>query len=157
MIILKLLWRVIVMTFGIALALGAATVFLGTAIGREALAHVRPDTVFSVFFDTVDAVIALGVVVKAGILPWLVFVLLAEGFAWRGLLVHLAAGAVLAIIGPFAAGSQPSSAALQVAAATGLIVALIYWLIAGRSAGNWWRPPAELPADAGQTPPPVRP
>jgi hypothetical protein len=95
------------------------------------------------------SVIAVGMALIAGtaIVPTLLIVALAEGFAWRSSLVYAALGCVIAIAlsyGVDFAGyvSQPGSDFAherEVLAAAGIAGGLVYWLFAGRNAGAWKR------------------
>jgi hypothetical protein len=83
-----------------------------------------------------------------GFLPVVMLIALAEYFKVRSLFVYAAAGALLLAFG--AAGSANSigeesidqapplvSRPMEIAAASGAVFGLVYWLIAGRSAGRW--------------------
>jgi hypothetical protein len=96
---------------------------------------------------------AVWVVVIAGaavigaiaLLPALLVIVLAEGFAWRSFVVYAAFGAALALAlfyGIDFAGyvGEPGSFLArerEVLAAAGIAGGLVYWLFAGRSAGAW--------------------
>jgi len=61
-------------------------------------------------------------------LPALLVIALAEGFAWRSILVYAALGGAP---GSYLARER------EVLAASGIAGGLVYWLIAGRKAGFW--------------------
>ena len=77
--------------------------------------------------------------------PALLVIALAEGFAWRSVLVYAVLGCVLALSLSsgldFAgyAGEPGSSLAREreVIAAAGIAGGFVYWLFAGRRAGGW--------------------
>ncbi|MGH6924040.1 MAG: hypothetical protein ACRED5_09900 [Propylenella sp.] len=77
----------------------------------------------------------------AGI-PALIMIVLAEVFGWRSLILHLLVGAGIGFVA-FLAGPGGESAAppgqLQLGAAAGAVAGFVYWLIAGRSAGQYRR------------------
>ncbi len=93
------------------------------------------------------SVVAVGAAVIGVIatLPTLLVVALAEGFAWRSILVYAALGGVLALVlcyGLDFAGyvGEPDSYLArerEVLAAAGIAGGLVYWLFAGRKAGSW--------------------
>jgi len=93
------------------------------------------------------AVILLGTVVIAGIafLPALLVIVLAEGFAWRSVLVYGALGGALALglrygldfAGYVGAPGREFAREREVMAAAGIAGGLVYWLVAGRRAGAW--------------------
>jgi hypothetical protein len=92
-------------------------------------------------------VVVIGAAVIAGIamLPSLVIVVLAEGFAWRSSLVYAALGGALALslgYGLDFAGyvGDPGRYFIhdrEVFAAAGIAGGFVYWLFAGRRAGSW--------------------
>jgi hypothetical protein len=93
------------------------------------------------------SVVAVGAAVIATIamLPALLVIALAEGFAWRSSLVYAALGGVLALaLGyglDFAGYLGESDSYLarerEVLAAAGIAGGFVYWLFAGRRAGSW--------------------
>jgi hypothetical protein len=80
-------------------------------------------------------------------LPALLVIALAEGFAWRSVIVYGALGGVLALALTYGIdfakhiGGVDSNLAheRQVLAASGIAGGLVYWLFAGRKAGAWKR------------------
>ena len=93
------------------------------------------------------SVVAIGAVLIAtlAMLPALLVIALAEGFAWRSILVYAALGGVLGLAlryGLDFAGyiGEPDSYLArerEVIAAAGIAGGLVYWLFAGRKAGFW--------------------
>jgi len=93
------------------------------------------------------SVVAVGAAVigTVAMLPTLLVIALAEGFAWRSILVYGVLGGVLALAlsyGVDFAGyvGEPDShlaRGREVLAAAGIAGGLVYWLFAGRSAGAW--------------------
>ena len=76
------------------------------------------------------SVVGVGAVFIGAIamLPALLVIALAEGFAWRSILVYAALGGAP---GSYLARER------EVLAASGIAGGLVYWLIAGRKAGFW--------------------
>jgi len=93
------------------------------------------------------AVIAVGAALIGGValLPTLLVIALAEGFAWRSSLVYAALGGALALALGFGLdlGGHVGERAgaldheREVFAAAGIAGGFVYWLFAGRSAGAW--------------------
>jgi hypothetical protein len=91
------------------------------------------------------AVVGAAMIAMIAMLPALLVIALAEGFAWRSSLVYAALGGVLALSFSFGldfAGSlgEPSSylpREREVLAAAGIAGGFVYWLFAGRKAGVW--------------------
>ena len=93
------------------------------------------------------AVVGVGAAVIAAIamLPSLLVIALAEGFAWRSIVVYGAVGGILALAlcygidfarylgGPDSALARPR----ELLAASGIAGGLVYWAFAGRKAGSW--------------------
>jgi hypothetical protein len=79
------------------------------------------------------------------VMPALLVIALAEGFAWRSSLVYAALGGALALslsYGLDFAGyvGDPNSTLArerEVLAAAGIAGGFVYWLFAGRKAGSW--------------------
>lgn len=93
------------------------------------------------------AVVGVGAAVIAAIamVPSLLVIALAEGFAWRSIVIYGAVGGILALAlcyGIDFAGylGDPESAwarPREVLAASGIAGGLVYWAFAGRRAGSW--------------------
>ena len=71
-------------------------------------------------------------------LPAFLVIALAEGFAWRSIVLYGALGGVLALAlgNVFGAAGSPVHQQ-EVLAASGIAGGLVYWLFAGRKAGAW--------------------
>jgi hypothetical protein len=95
------------------------------------------------------AVVGVGAAVIFGIaaLPSLLVIALAEGFAWRSIVLYGALGGVLALaltygidFAGYARGADGLLAhEREVLAASGIAGGLVYWAFAGRKAGLWTR------------------
>ncbi|TBW40080.1 hypothetical protein EYW49_05285 [Siculibacillus lacustris] len=72
---------------------------------------------------------------------WLAAGLIGEALGVRGLIVHLVAGAALAVAGVAATLPGIAAGGLQLAAAAGFVAGFVHWAIAGRSAGLTRRAP----------------
>jgi hypothetical protein len=87
--------------------------------------------------------VGAAIIAAIAVLPALLVIALAEGFAWRSILLYGALGGVLALsLGygiDFAGyiGSPDSTREREVFAASGIAGGLVYWLFAGRKAGSW--------------------
>ncbi|MDR3420328.1 MAG: hypothetical protein P4L80_03655 [Xanthobacteraceae bacterium] len=92
-------------------------------------------------------VVAVGAAIIGAVamLPTLLIVALAEGFAWRSVILYGALGGVLALALCYGMGfagyiGEPDSFLArerEVLAAAGIAGGLVYWLFAGRRAGAW--------------------
>ena len=136
--------RILMVIVGYMLACIAASIVLTigtltpewdqlTALGFQSVAFWSLVTVGTVLIATV------------AMLPALLVIVLAEGFAWRSILVYAALGGVLGLAlryGLDFAGyiGEPGSIVArerEVIAAAGIAGGLVYWLFAGRRAGLW--------------------
>lgn len=89
--------------------------------------------------------VAAAVIAGVAMLPALLVIALAEGFAWRSIVLYGALGGVLALtLGygiDFAAYlGEPDRLwrhERELVAASGIAGGLVYWLFAGRKAGAW--------------------
>jgi hypothetical protein len=78
-------------------------------------------------------------------MPALLVIALAEGFAWRSSLIYAALGGALALSLSFGLdfagyGGDPGGPLVrerEVLAAAGIAGGFVYWLLAGRKAGSW--------------------
>ncbi len=96
---------------------------------------------------TVWLVVAVGAAIIGTVAmpPTLLVIALAEGFAWRSVILYAALGGLLALAlcyGVDFAGTvgEPDSTLArerEVLAAAGIAGGLVYWLFAGRGAGSW--------------------
>lgn len=89
--------------------------------------------------------VSTAVIGAVAILPSFLIIALAEGFAWRSVVLYGALGGVLALALTygidFAGYARDPGGALaherEVLAASGIAGGLVYWLFAGRKAGTW--------------------
>lgn len=96
----------------------------------------------------------LGLVAQAGqigaaaLIPWAIFMVVTESLRWSSFLLHMATGAIagLALAQVWYGGDAP--AAIRTAMVVGgLAFFMVYWIVAGRSAGHWRRPPPSAPRE----------
>lgn len=102
-------------------------------VGRETL--VDPLALFYLALGFTAQAAQVG---SAALLPWGVFMVATEILGLSSVVLHAGAG----LLGGFAASrlayDTPAHLSVQTAlAVSGLAFALVYWLIAGRSAGRW--------------------
>ena len=79
--------------------------------------------------------------------PAAVVILVAESFSLRSVLVHAAAGGAIGLFCGYTLGfveyapqfriDTPFGTNFELMAAAGIAAGLVYWLIAGRTSGNW--------------------
>jgi hypothetical protein len=90
-------------------------------------------------------VVGAGAIAAIAMVPSLLVIALAEGFAWRSILIYGVLGGVLALslsYGLDFAGYVGDPASLlarerEVLAAAGIAGGFVYWVFAGRKAGSW--------------------
>ena len=92
------------------------------------------------------AIVAVGTPIIGAVaaLPTALVVTIAEGFAWRSVILYAALGGALALALSYGLDmpsiSQPDITITnerQLLAASGIAGGFVYWLFAGRSAGSW--------------------
>jgi hypothetical protein len=141
---MAIILRILAVVLGYVLACLAASLVL--TIGT--LTPDWPDlTSLGLPSAVVWSVVAVGAAIIGTIamLPTLLIIALAEGFAWRSIVVYAALGGLLALAlcyGVDFAGTlgEPGSTLArerEVLAAAGIAGGLVYWLFAGRRAGSW--------------------
>lgn len=72
--------------------------------------------------------------------PAVIYGLITEGLSWRSLTVHVLGGGAIALYLLLVASNsaiQPPQQDIIITLAAGFVAGFTYWLIAGRSAGNW--------------------
>jgi hypothetical protein len=157
MLIAHLIGRAIVVALGFFLALAAASVAAVIALDRFGLFGTSPVAVERLIrlavdlFDYMTAGGGFRDLVRMTVGPFLVFAIVAEVFRIRSFVLHVVAGGVIAAV---VLGQSRLGATLPVGElilATGITGGLVYWIVAGSSAGLWRsRSPAER-----APPPPV--
>jgi len=110
----------------------------------------------------VDIVIGLGFVFVSGfaLLPAMIVALITEAFSIRGVLAYAVGGALVGLacylgLVPFDPETLHFEGIvrrhMEIMTGAGIVAGLVYWMIAGRTAGAWREPPRRLP------PPPPMP
>jgi hypothetical protein len=109
----------------------------------------------------INVVLGFGFIFLSGfaLLPALVVVLITEAFYIRSILAYAIGGAIVGAacylgLVPFDTETLKFDGIirrhLEIMTGAGIVAGLVYWLIAGRSAGAWRRPPPPL-----RKPPPM--
>jgi hypothetical protein len=115
--------------------------------------------------NAVNVVLGFGFIFLSGfaLLPALIVVLITEAFYVRGALTYAVGGAIVGCacylgLVPFDPTTLQFDGIvrrhLEIMTGAGIVAGLVYWLIAGRTAGAWrepprpLRPPPPLPADS---------
>lgn len=90
---------------------------------------------------------------RVALVPWAVFMVATEAFGWRSLVLHMAAGlaAGYGVMRAAYGATLPHASVQTVMMVAGLTFALVYWLLAGRSAGRWRMRAATVSSPASQT------
>ncbi|HEY2529530.1 MAG TPA: hypothetical protein VGJ20_16550 [Xanthobacteraceae bacterium] len=143
---MAILVRVLMIIVGYFLACAAAALVLTIGTVTPEWDEVTSLGLQSAALWSVVAVGAATIAVVA-MLPWLLVVALAEGFAWRSVVVYGVLGGAVALAlsyGLDLAGyvgdvDRYLAHEREVLAASGIAGGLVYWLFAGRKAGCWNR------------------
>lgn len=153
----NLIIRLIAIIFGVCLAVFAASIFISfgmfTGMFEQFFADV--EYVLDTNIGDTDPIVALLVIgagffssfkiVSLAIIPIFLAIAVAEAMRWQGLTINLVIGGLVSLFAgitsmPSANGGLPSDGTLVILLSTGFIGGFFYWLIAGRSAGNWLTP-----------------
>ena len=108
-----------------------------------------------------NVVIGFGFIFISGfaLLPALIVVLITEAFSIRGMLTYAVGGAIVGAacylgLTPFDTQTMQFDGIvrrhLEIMTGAGIVAGIVYWMIAGRSAGVWREPPRPL-----RPPPPL--
>ena len=143
---MALIGRIIVIWIALMAALVAAGVTLAISIAGPTWINMDSDPVERVSF-LFFTIISTGYVFVVAGLPSLLLVVVGEALKLRSFLYYGAGGAVVGLLSYFLTDISasmenttdivPVTYPMQLAAAAGIIGGLVYWLIAGRSAGRW--------------------
>jgi hypothetical protein len=139
--------RVFLIFFGLILAAFAAglVIVLGTLLpdATGLMADMQADGSFGVVIG-LFGVFVWGI----SLVPALILIVVLEAFAIRSILVYGILGGLLAVLFLYGSGFTQAltgplndlfSHANEVALAAGIVGGMVYWLVAGRSAGRWSR------------------
>ncbi len=153
--------RLIAILFGLLVAMLAVGIFLSFGIFSETFTQFFADLNWTLNGDpytgdktdglATGALIIIGFfssfyVAGLAALPTTITIAVAELMRWRSMTINLVLGGVIALftgLSVFGAKQDglPSDGTLVVLLATGFVGGFFYWLIAGRSAGNWLEKP----------------
>ena len=146
---MSLLGRIVVIFFGLIVAIMIAGITLVIGIIAPDWTGIDSDPVERVFFF-IASFFATSFVGAVAILPALIVVVRAEIARMRSFIYYGVGGALIGLASYFGSDISvrlenttdvaPVNSALQLAAAAGIIGGLAYWLIAGRNAGRWREP-----------------
>jgi hypothetical protein len=146
---MSLFGRIIVIIFGLLVAIIVAGITLAIGIIAPELAAMDSDAIERVIFFFV-AFFATGLVVVFALLPAALVVAISEVLRMRSFIYYGVGGALVALASYYGSDISvqlenttdvpPVANALQLAAAAGILGGLAYWLIAGRNAGRWREP-----------------
>ncbi|WP_407157467.1 hypothetical protein [Bradyrhizobium sp. STM 3557] len=103
-----------------------------------------------------DIIIGFGIIFVSGValIPALLIALITEAFSIRSVLAYAIGGGVVGLAGylgliPFDPETFHFEGIvrrhLEIMTGAGIVGGLVYWMIAGRNAGAWRRPPQRLP------------
>jgi hypothetical protein len=136
--------RILMVIVAYVLACMAASIVLTIGTLAPHWGQVAPQGLPSVVLWSVVGV-STAVIAVVAMLPSFLVIALAEGFAWRSVVLYGVLGGVLALaltygIGFAGYGPGPDGAFAherEVLAASGIAGGLVYWVFAGRKAGLW--------------------
>ncbi|MEM6615867.1 MAG: hypothetical protein AAGA88_04825 [Pseudomonadota bacterium] len=142
--IYRLIGRAVVVALSFFLAVIVAAVFFTLAkVGREAvLADNEIDQTLRFFeFTFVVGLVAAGAG-RLAVVPALAAIIATEAFRLQSLLIHMLIGITISIGGILVGLEQPNAPpdTMLAAVAAGAVGGFVYWILAGRWAGNWRGP-----------------
>ena len=149
-----LVGRLIVISFGLLIAIVAGSMFVGFGLASGFLPELALTTNTVPVFDleTDQTILAAATVVFGAIasieivglavLPVTIAIATTELMKWHGLTIQLVIGGLCALFVMYSAlalpvGNIPSNGTVIVSLAAGFVSAFFYWLVAGRRAGKW--------------------
>jgi len=148
---MSLFGRIIVIIFGLLVAIMVAGITLAIGIVLPEWATMDSDPVERVIFFFA-AFFATSYVGAVAIFPAALVIVILEAARMRSFLYYGIGGALVALASYYGSDISvqlenttdvtPVANTLQLAAAAGILGGLAYWLIAGRNAGRWRRRPA---------------
>ncbi|WP_146006482.1 hypothetical protein [Cohaesibacter celericrescens] len=133
----RLLARLMMVPFGLILAILAAGIFLSFAVFSMDPAPASDPTVENAF-TLFTGVFLAGTLGSIAFYPAILGLMITEFFSWRSLWIYLGFGLALSLFATHAPGEPVDSLAIALdmrALAAGLVGGFVYWLIAGRGAG----------------------
>ncbi|WP_068310617.1 hypothetical protein [Polycladidibacter hongkongensis] len=137
----KLFLQFLRIVFGFCAAVIACGIFIIWGLfsaegGSEGLV-----SFFAIYFG---ALVSSSIIGSLAIIPASFAIVLSEISEWRGVIFHVSAGGVIALVIWWMGGEIPSNGehmpvrpGSSVAATAGFMAGFVYWVIAGRLAGCW--------------------
>lgn len=163
----KLFMQLLRIALGFSLAIIAAGLFISWGFFRTLSIQGSPEAdIIQMLAITWSTAVSASIIGALSLIPSGFAIGFAELMKWKGVIYHVAAGGIIALVlwgigdalpadlffatneagGVFAYSS--SSAPLDpseglrpgssIAASAGFIAGFVYWLIAGRASGSWW-------------------
>lgn len=151
-LVLSLIWRLIVISFALLIALLAAGFLIGFGLSSGIVTEFigadpnsffnDPDVEFAILTVAAFGIGLVASVELAGVamIPVFLGILVTEMARWQGMVVQLVIGGVCGIfilLSELPANVTPQEGTIIVTLAASFVAAFFYWLIAGRGAGNW--------------------
>jgi hypothetical protein len=137
---------VVIFAFWLASLAAGTTLVLGAVAPAADISqgeHAAP-VLWLLIFTTGTFVAAFAFV------PAIVVILLSESFGWRSVVFHAIAGGGIGLLCGYTFGfiesvpdlrlDSPFGTNFELMAAAGIAAGLVYWLVAGRTAGAWRTP-----------------
>jgi hypothetical protein len=155
---MALIGRLFVVFFAFLLACFAAGAIVVVALLYPEFSDLGPGEIDP---GVINVLLGFGFIFLSGfaLLPALIVVLITEAFYIRGVLTYAVGGAIVGAacylgLVPFDPGTMQFDGIvrrhLEILTGAGIVAGLVYWMIAGRSAGAWREPPRPL-----RPPPPL--
>ncbi len=142
--------RVLAVCLALLAAIFAAGLFISLGFHEQVqMTAEERDSIMPFTLPAGGMFMAMGIGMVAYV-PAVIAIAIAEVFRWRGVVMNLALGALVAIYagyrqfgvgfgqnGEVTADARGASGTLIVVLAAGFVGAFVYWLLAGRNAGKW--------------------
>ncbi|WP_076863264.1 hypothetical protein [Bradyrhizobium mercantei] len=149
---MALIGRLFVIAFGFLMACFVAGIIVVVAVLYPEIS----DFGGQIDQSAVNIVLGFGFIFISGfaLLPALIVVLITEAFFIRSVLAYAVGGAIVGAVCylgliPFDPNTMQFHGIvrrhMEIMTGAGIVAGLVYWLIAGRSAGAWREPPRPLP------------
>lgn len=153
-LVLYLIGRLFVIVFALIIALFAGSMFIGFGLASGMFPELANSANGTSIFDpqTDQTILAVATLVLGtlasfqlvglAVLPVTIAIAISELMRWQGMTVHMVLGGLCALFVMFSAlslpdGELPANGTVIVSLAAGFVASFIYWLIAGRNAGEW--------------------
>jgi hypothetical protein len=155
---MALIGRLFVIFFGFLAACFVAGMIVVVAVLYPEFSDLGSGTIDQ---SAINVVLGFGFIFLSGfaLLPALIVVLITEAFYVRGVLTYAVGGAIVGCacylgLVPFDPATLHFDGIvrrhLEIMTGAGIVAGLVYWMIAGRTAGAWREPPRRL-----RPPPPL--